>query len=146
MLLFESSLSSVFWNVLSYSVIRAYSVCDFEKCTTLFRYFSLLRYLELRSTCGLINFTSLKDTSMYLDTNASNSIKKWLLWVGDKRHLLIGANNTHQNYSSSCFCCLLTFKTSLVLQKIFQNESRQDRWFHLFQFLLCLSHVTGSHD
>ena len=50
MLLFESSLSSVFWNVLSYSVIRAYSVSDFEKCTTLFRYFSLLCYLELRST------------------------------------------------------------------------------------------------
>ena len=49
MLLFESSLSSVFWNVLSNSVIRAYSVCDFEKCTTLFRYFSLLCYLELQS-------------------------------------------------------------------------------------------------
>ena len=50
MLLFDPSLSSVFWNVLSYSVIQAYSVCDFEKCTTLFRYFSLLCYLELRST------------------------------------------------------------------------------------------------
>ena len=49
MLLFESSVSSAFWNVLSYSVIRAYSVSDFEKCTTLFRYFSLLCYLELRS-------------------------------------------------------------------------------------------------
>ena len=44
MLLFESSVSSAFWNVLSYSVIRAYSVSDFEKCTTLFC------YLELRST------------------------------------------------------------------------------------------------
>ena len=50
MLLFESSLSSVFWNVLSYYVIRAYSVCDFDKCTTLFRYFSPLCYLELRSS------------------------------------------------------------------------------------------------
>ena len=50
MLLFESSLSSAFWNVLSYSVIRDYSVSDFEKCTTLFHYFSLLCYLELRST------------------------------------------------------------------------------------------------
>ena len=49
MLLFESSLSSAFWNVLSYSVIWAYSVSDFEKCTTLFRCFSLLCYLELRS-------------------------------------------------------------------------------------------------
>ena len=49
MLLFESSLSSAFWNVLSYSVIRAYSVSDFEKCSTLFCYFSLLCYLELRS-------------------------------------------------------------------------------------------------
>ena len=49
MLLFESSVSSAFWNVLSYSVIRAYSVSDFEKCTTLFRYFSLLCYLELRN-------------------------------------------------------------------------------------------------
>ena len=49
MLLFESSLSSAFWNVLSYSVIRAYSVSDFEKCTTLFHYFSLLCYLELRN-------------------------------------------------------------------------------------------------
>ena len=50
MLLFGSSLASAFWNVLSYSVIRAYSVCDFEKCTTLFHYFSLLCYLELQST------------------------------------------------------------------------------------------------
>ena len=49
MLLFESSLSSAFWNVLSYSVIQAHSVSDFEKCTTLFRYFSLLCYLELQS-------------------------------------------------------------------------------------------------
>ena len=49
MLLFESWLSSAFWNVLSYSVIRAYSVSDFDKCTTLFRYFSLLCYLELWS-------------------------------------------------------------------------------------------------
>ena len=48
-LLLESSLSSAFWNVLSYSVIRTYSVSDFEKCTTLFRYFSLLCYLELQS-------------------------------------------------------------------------------------------------
>ena len=48
--LFESSLSSAFWNVLSYSVIRAYSVSDFEKCTTLFPYFSLLCYLELWSS------------------------------------------------------------------------------------------------
>ena len=48
MLLFESSLSSAFWKVSSYSVIRAYSVSDFEKCITLFRYFSLLCYLELR--------------------------------------------------------------------------------------------------
>ena len=43
MLLFESSLSCAFWNVLSDSV------GDFEKCTTLFRYFSLLCYLELWS-------------------------------------------------------------------------------------------------
>ena len=50
MLLFESSLSSAFWNVLSYSVIRAYSVSDFDKCTALFHYFSLLCYLELQST------------------------------------------------------------------------------------------------
>ena len=49
MLLLESSLSSAFWNVLSYSVIRAYSVSDFEECTTLFHYFSLLCYLELQS-------------------------------------------------------------------------------------------------
>ena len=55
MLLFESSQSSVFWNVLSYSVIRAYSVCDFENCTTLFHYFSLLCYLELRSTVACNN-------------------------------------------------------------------------------------------
>ena len=37
MLLFESSLSSAFWNGLSYSVIRAYSVSDFDKCSTLLR-------------------------------------------------------------------------------------------------------------
>ena len=49
MLLFESSLLSAFWNVPSYSVIRAYPVSNFEKCTTLFRYFSLLCYLELQS-------------------------------------------------------------------------------------------------
>ena len=49
MLLFESSLPSAFRNVLSYSVIWAYSVSDFEKCTTLFRYFSLLCYLEFQS-------------------------------------------------------------------------------------------------
>ena len=49
MLLFESSLSSAFWNVLSFSVVQAYSVSDFEKCTTLFHYFSLLCYLELQS-------------------------------------------------------------------------------------------------
>ena len=56
MLLFEwieSSLLSAFWNVLSYSVIRAYSVFDFDKCTTLFRYFSLLCYLELRSNLNV---------------------------------------------------------------------------------------------
>ena len=51
MLLFESSLWSVFWNVLSYFVIWAYFVSDFGKCTTLFRYFSLLCYLELWSRC-----------------------------------------------------------------------------------------------
>ena len=49
MLLFESSLLSTFWNVLSYSIVRAYSVSGFEKCTTLFRYFSLLWNLELWS-------------------------------------------------------------------------------------------------
>ena len=54
MLLFESSLSSTFWNVLSYSVVQTYSVSDFEKCTTLFRYFSLLSYLELRSTVCML--------------------------------------------------------------------------------------------
>ena len=41
MLLFESLLSSAFWNVLAYSVVRAYSV---------FHCFSLLCYLELQST------------------------------------------------------------------------------------------------
>ena len=65
MLLFESSLSSAFWNVLSYSVVQAYSVSDFEKCTTLFRYFSLLCYLELGSkqervpNYGLIKYLQL---------------------------------------------------------------------------------------
>ena len=49
MLLFDSLLLSASWNVLSYSDIWAYSVSDFEKCTTLFRYFSLLCYLELQS-------------------------------------------------------------------------------------------------
>ena len=49
MLLFDSSLSSAFWDVLSYSVVQAYSFSDFEKCTTLFRYFSLLCYLEPQS-------------------------------------------------------------------------------------------------
>ena len=42
-------MSSAFWDVLSYSVNGAYSVSDFEKCTTLFRYFSLLCYLEPQS-------------------------------------------------------------------------------------------------
>ena len=50
MMLFESSPSSAFWIVLSYSVTRAYSVGDFEKCISLFRYFSLFCYLELQST------------------------------------------------------------------------------------------------
>ena len=30
--------------------------------------------------------------------------------MGDKRHLLIGANTTHRNYSSSRFCRLSTLK------------------------------------
>ena len=30
--------------------------------------------------------------------------------MGDKRHLLIGANATHRNYSSSRFCCLSPLK------------------------------------
>ena len=56
MLLFESSLSSAFWNVLSYSVIRAYSVSGFEKRTTIFRYISLLCYLELWSEYTWISY------------------------------------------------------------------------------------------
>ena len=41
--------------------MRAYSVSDFEKCTTLFRYFSLLCYLELRSIA-----LNLKSTRHYV--------------------------------------------------------------------------------
>ena len=53
-LLFESLLSSTFWNVLSYSVVQAYSVSYFEKFTVLFCYFTLLCYLEIQSTCKML--------------------------------------------------------------------------------------------
>ena len=48
-LLFGPILLGTFANVPPYSVVRAYSVSDFEKCATLFRYISLCCYLELQS-------------------------------------------------------------------------------------------------
>ena len=48
--------------MLSYSVIWAYSVSDFEKCTILFRYFSLLCYLELQSISPLYFSRSIEES------------------------------------------------------------------------------------
>ena len=57
-LLFGPTLLGTFANVPPYSVVRAYSVSDFEKCATLFRYISLRCYLELQSTIsGTVFFT-----------------------------------------------------------------------------------------
>ena len=68
-------MSSAFWNVLSYSVIRAYSVSDFEKCTTLFPYFSLLCYLELRSNQAEDRVTW--PDLLHRHTSALASFREW---------------------------------------------------------------------
>ena len=88
MLLFESSMSSAFWNVLSYSVIRAYFVSDFEKCTTLFHYFSLLCYLELQNIqhVNQIWHNDLWDPMNNINQyQVSESVSEWVSeWVGEK--------------------------------------------------------------
>ena len=73
MLLFESSLLSAFWNVLSYSVILAYSVSDFEKYATLFRYFSLLCYLEQSKELMASTWSSKIITSWVMSCNWNHS-------------------------------------------------------------------------
>ena len=65
----------------TYSVIRAYSVSDFDKCTTLFHYFSLLCYLELRSRPWWVKLMGTAVTQLHvLVTDFSCVYVFWDTW------------------------------------------------------------------